>query len=166
MYEESSNSDSDFVSKSIINLKNNQILSLQDIATLLMKEIDVLKKLDIVKLEDADDLRNKNNVESRHDLTNTQLAVLKSTVLLLMKEIELLKKLETNFQEEYSDEDICLTREIQSIEISLIRNALVKAGGVQRKAAKSLGIKVTTLHEKIKRFKNLKIDLEDINFSN
>jgi DNA-binding NtrC family response regulator len=40
---------------------------------------------------------------------------------------------------------------VHHFEAALIRNALVKTGGRQRRAARLLGVKVTTLNTKIKR---------------
>ncbi|MBV9215046.1 MAG: hypothetical protein JO053_02630 [Acidobacteria bacterium] len=50
------------------------------------------------------------------------------------------------------DNGIDLAQEVQQFEISLIRSALVRTAGRQRKAAALLGIKPTTLHEKMKRY--------------
>lgn len=46
---------------------------------------------------------------------------------------------------------IDLTAEVQNYEASLIRCALMRTGGNQRRAARLLGIKCTTLNAKIKR---------------
>jgi len=46
-----------------------------------------------------------------------------------------------------------LAEEMRKLEISLICSALSKTAGNQSKAAKLLGIKPTTLHEKIKRLR-------------
>jgi len=45
-----------------------------------------------------------------------------------------------------------LTGEVQEFESGLIRCALTRTGGRQRRAAALLGIKPTTLHEKMKRY--------------
>jgi DNA-binding NtrC family response regulator len=45
-----------------------------------------------------------------------------------------------------------LQEEVQRYEIELIRSALQRTRGNQRRAAKILGVKVTTLNCKIKRF--------------
>src|SRR6185503_19288736 len=45
-----------------------------------------------------------------------------------------------------------LQEEVQRYEIELIKNALQRTRGNQRRAAKLLGVKVTTLNCKIKRF--------------
>jgi DNA-binding NtrC family response regulator len=47
---------------------------------------------------------------------------------------------------------IDLANEVQNYEASLIRCALMRTGGNQRRAARLLGIKITTLNAKIKRY--------------
>jgi DNA-binding NtrC family response regulator len=46
-----------------------------------------------------------------------------------------------------------LREEVQRFEAELIRSALVRTGGRQRRAARLLGMKVTTLNTKIKRYR-------------
>jgi hypothetical protein len=46
-----------------------------------------------------------------------------------------------------------LREEVQRFEAGLIRNALIRTGGRQRRAARLLGMKVTTLNTKIKRYR-------------
>ena len=48
--------------------------------------------------------------------------------------------------------DIDLADELHHFEIDLIKCALLRAGGNQRKAARLLNIKATTLYAKIKRY--------------
>ncbi len=48
---------------------------------------------------------------------------------------------------------ISLYDEVRRFETDLIRRALIRAGGNQRRAARLLGVKVTTLNTKIKRYK-------------
>ena len=45
-----------------------------------------------------------------------------------------------------------LTEEVRRFEAHIIRDALLQTGGHQSRAARLLGIKPTTLNEKIKRF--------------
>jgi DNA-binding NtrC family response regulator len=45
-----------------------------------------------------------------------------------------------------------LEDQVQRYEVDLIRYALIKTQGHQRRAAKMLGVKVTTLNAKIKRY--------------
>jgi len=54
---------------------------------------------------------------------------------------------------------INLPQEVLDYEISLIRNALVRTGGRQNQAAEELGLKATTLNEKIKRFGLLQMNV-------
>lgn len=49
-------------------------------------------------------------------------------------------------------DDLNLQNEVHRFEAELIRNALIETGGRQRRAAKLLGVKVTTLNTKIKRY--------------
>jgi DNA-binding NtrC family response regulator len=51
-----------------------------------------------------------------------------------------------------ADKSVDLASEVQQFEVSMIRSALVRTGGRQRRAAAILGIKPTTLHEKMKRY--------------
>ena len=46
-----------------------------------------------------------------------------------------------------------LHEEVQRFEIDLIRSALGRTGGNQTRAAQILGVKITTLNTKIKRYK-------------
>lgn len=86
-------------------------------------------------------------------LTNNQLSALESLAMLLLREVESLKNSEVRVNEGIKTNGISLYDEMQNFETGLIRSALIQAGGVQRKAAKLLGIKVTTLNVKIKRYK-------------
>lgn len=79
---------------------------------------------------------------ARHNLDN-----LREAALIVLKELETL----TNSQSE-PDRRLGLQEEVQRYEIELIRDALHKTRGNQRQAAKLLGVKVTTLNCKIKRY--------------
>jgi DNA-binding NtrC family response regulator len=48
---------------------------------------------------------------------------------------------------------IDLQAEVRRFEAELIRSALIQTGGRQRRAARLLGTKITTLNTKIKRYK-------------
>jgi len=78
----------------------------------------------------------------RHNLDN-----LREAALTVLKELESF----TNSQSE-PDRKLGLQEEVQRYEIELICNALQKTRGNQRQAAKLLGVKVTTLNCKIKRY--------------
>lgn len=49
-------------------------------------------------------------------------------------------------------ESFVLSEMVRDFEIKLIKTALLKTGGNQRQAASLLGVKVTTLHNKIKTY--------------
>lgn len=79
---------------------------------------------------------------ARHSLDN-----LREAALTVLKEVESL----TSNQPE-PERQLGLQEEVQRYEIELIRNALQRTRGNQRRAAKLLGVKVTTLNCKIKRY--------------
>ena len=56
------------------------------------------------------------------------------------------------FEEFYASRMVSLKEFLENIERSFILTTLEKTKGDQRKAAKILGLKYTTLHEKIKRY--------------
>ena len=94
-------------------------------------------------------------------LRKTQLSALESLASLLLKEIEFLK------QSEYrtrlllqNDKRINLYEEVQNFEKGMIRSALIHAKKVKKKAAVLLGVKVTTLNVKIKRY-NITFDASE-----
>ena len=87
-------------------------------------------------------------------LKKNQLTALESLASILLREIESLKRTEESAHYEIaSGSPINLYDEVQNFESSLIRSALIRAKGVQRKAAELLGVKVTTLNVKIKRYR-------------
>lgn len=83
------------------------------------------------------------------ELTEARIASLRVLAMSLLREIE---KLEEQNQEEALRE-VNLQQQVHAFEESLIRCALEKTGGRQRRAARLLGVKVTTLNTKIKRYK-------------
>ena len=87
----------------------------------------------------------------------------------LLREVESL----ASQQEPPTSQRLGLQEEMQRYESELIRDALQRTRGNQRRAAKLLGVKVTTLNCKIKRlglqqsatsqdFQDLNQDLQDI----
>ena len=79
--------------------------------------------------------------------SSIQLDNLREAALTLMREVESL----ASRQEPRDDQRLGLQEEVQRYESELIRHALQRTGGNQRRAAKLLGVKVTTLNCKIKR---------------
>ena len=75
---------------------------------------------------------------------------LKSLAILLLREVESLGNSSNGVGNKKGE--IILSDELVKIEIDFIRDALLRAKGNQRRAAKLLGTKVTTLNAKIKRY--------------
>src|ERR1044072_588284 len=103
----------------------------------------------------------------KSELARQNLDNLREAALTVLKELEAL----TNSQSE-PERQLGLQEEVQRYEIELIRNALQRTRGNQRRAAKLLGVKVTTLNCKIKRLglqqhasqdiQDLKQDIQEI----
>ena len=85
---------------------------------------------------------------------HNSLQAVKILVLALLREIEYLDDPTAGRTSELN-----LADEVRRFEIELIRSALLRTGGRQRRAARLLGIKVATLNAKIKRYQ---LDVADI----
>lgn len=97
---------------------------------------------------------NDHNVQSPSAMNN-RLEALKVLSQSLLREVEALKnnnKSESEVINEVRDGNIDLEKEVQKYEVELIRCALVRTGGKQRRAAKLLNVKISTLNAKIKRY--------------
>ncbi|HEX8493815.1 MAG TPA: helix-turn-helix domain-containing protein [Pyrinomonadaceae bacterium] len=77
-----------------------------------------------------------------------RIEALKKLTRQLLKEVKSLEESRTP----YSKSSIRLSEEVQRFEVDLIRCALTRTSGNQRRAARLLGIKATTLNSKIKRY--------------
>ena len=73
---------------------------------------------------------------------------LREVALMLLREVE---SLASRQEPQNGQQQLGLQEEVQRYESELIRHALLRTGGNQRRAAKLLGVKVTTLNCKIKR---------------
>ena len=80
-----------------------------------------------------------------------RIASLKVLAMTLLRQVE---SLETQMASD-SVPELNLQKEVHRFEAAIILSALAKTGGRQRRAAKLLGVKVTTLNTKIKRLKIL-----------
>lgn len=97
---------------------------------------------------------NEHNVQSQSSMHN-RLEALKVLSQSLLQEVEALKsnaKSKRDVIEDVRDGKIDLEKEVQNYEVELIRCALVRTGGRQRRAAKLLNVKISTLNAKIKRY--------------
>ena len=84
-------------------------------------------------------------------LKQNSLEALETLSLLVMREIEVLKIAQESFSFD-NERRISFEEAVQNFEVGLIRNALVQSDGNQTRAAELLGLKVTTLNMKIKRY--------------
>jgi DNA-binding NtrC family response regulator len=87
---------------------------------------------------------------------NYNLISLREAALTVLREVDSLTSRETNGNHKFG-----LQEEVQRYESELIRNALQRTRGNQRRAAQLLGVKVTTLNCKIKRL-GISIDEPDL----
>lgn len=83
------------------------------------------------------------------------LDTLREAAIMLLREVESLSRRQEPPQR------LALQEEVQRYEIELIREALQRTRGNQRRAAKLLGVKVTTLNCKIKRL-GIQAGLQDV----
>ena len=81
------------------------------------------------------------------DETCIRIKLLKVLTLTLLRELEYAERAQAGSAHEFD-----LQSEVQRFEAELIRSALVMTEGCQRQAARVLGMKVTTLHTKVRRY--------------
>jgi transcriptional regulator with GAF, ATPase, and Fis domain len=74
---------------------------------------------------------------------------LREVALTLLREVDSIR----SAQPPRTDRSVSLQDEVQRFEIDLIRSALERTNGNQTHAAQLLGVKITTLNTKIKRYK-------------
>jgi DNA-binding NtrC family response regulator len=91
------------------------------------------------------------NLKIRNHAAN-RLEALKTLTKLLLHEIESLAEAAPSKGEQAEEKAINLHDRVQRYEVTLICNALLECQGNQRKAAKKLGMKTSTLHAKIRRY--------------
>ena len=85
---------------------------------------------------------------------------LREAALTVLREVETLASRHQSNREQ----KLGLQEEVQRYEIELIKSALHRTRGNQRRAAQLLGVKVTTLNCKIKRF-GISVNEPDLNAS-
>jgi DNA-binding NtrC family response regulator len=93
-------------------------------------------------------LSGKNQEHDEGIVSRAGLGLVKELTMALLEELRAIEALETP---EFHDR-IDFNEEVRRFEIELIRAALIRTGGHQTRAANLLGIKLTTLHDKIKRY--------------
>ena len=93
------------------------------------------------------------------NMTLPNLNSLREAALTVLREVDSLTRRQPN-----GEQKLGLQEEVQRYEIELIKNALLRTRGNQRRAAQLLGVKVTTLNCKIKRL-GISIDGDDSDLS-
>lgn len=91
------------------------------------------------------------NLKNHNPIAN-RIEALQALAKLLLHEVESLAEISPTTTGQPRETEINLTEEVQRYEADLICNALLAANGNQRKAAKMLGMKNSTLHAKIRRY--------------
>jgi DNA-binding NtrC family response regulator len=84
----------------------------------------------------------------REILLRDGIKALSEIVRCLLTELESLERWSARAEEDFKFDD-----EVKQFEIALIRAALNRANGSQTRAAQMLGVKITTLNAKIKRYR-------------
>ena len=99
----------------------------------------------------ANELMNSENNETNDAATNIRLNSLRQAALTILDELESLK---VTAPESVSGQNVSLRLydEVRRFEVNLIKSALSRTGGSQTQAARLLGVKLTTLNSKIKRY--------------
>ena len=103
-------------------------------------------------MEAVSSISEQEELDSVQYLKENQLEALRSLAVLLLREVESMKKTPSDANGTLVENGSNLLERTQQYEVDLIRAALIKSGGSQRKAAKLLGTKETTLNVKIKRY--------------
>lgn len=80
---------------------------------------------------------------------NSSISLIKSLASTLLAEID---SLPGDNNHVFGSGAFDMYETVRDFEVKLIRTALLKTGGNQRQAASLLGVKVTTLHNKIKSY--------------
>ena len=93
------------------------------------------------------DLSIADTVTQNQVILDNRLSTLRNVALTLLREVESLRLTEPMRQR------VKLHDEVQRFEVELINSALSRSRGNQTLAAQFLGVKLTTLNSKIKRYK-------------
>jgi transcriptional regulator with GAF, ATPase, and Fis domain len=95
---------------------------------------------------------NKVFIDSIQSLKNQQLEAFKSLASQLQRQIEFIENIEDDMHRQLNDGEFRLDEAMKRIEIDIICAALINSRGVQKKAAQFLGLNLSTLNAKIKRY--------------
>jgi DNA-binding NtrC family response regulator len=93
-------------------------------------------------------IRQKETLPDNNISLQARLGLVKELTMALVDELKTLEYTDKNRSEEGFD----FNAEVRRFEIDLICRALRRTAGHQTRAARLLGIKLTTLHDKIRRY--------------
>jgi DNA-binding NtrC family response regulator len=97
--------------------------------------------------------KSRNGGSERPTSPDAQISSLKILALALLRRIENLERRTANNEAaDLEAANLNVRLEVRRFEAELIRSALTVTGGRQRRAARLLGMKVTTLNAKIRRY--------------
>jgi DNA-binding NtrC family response regulator len=78
---------------------------------------------------------------------------LRAVMMLMLREVESIEKaIEITVKMPMESNDYRLSEKLEQLEIDMIRCALIKTNGRQKPAAAMLGMKLTTLNAKMKKY--------------
>jgi DNA-binding NtrC family response regulator len=95
---------------------------------------------------------NTNSISPAQNFLENRVEAMRALATLMLREVESIEKTAPSKTDDFDENEFCLQTEVQRYEADLIRSALIKARGRQRQAARLLGVKVTTLNAKIKKY--------------
>jgi DNA-binding NtrC family response regulator len=98
--------------------------------------------------KDRNNFNENSEPKVARDSIEVQIGVLKEVALSLLRQLDVIKR----GTSQHAVEGKSLHDEVREFEIELINLALAKTHGHQRRAAGLLGLKVTTLNAKMKRY--------------
>lgn len=105
--------------------------------------------LTILEYEPETTMDMRDEAEAENAVLNNRIEALKTLALALLSEIGSLEKSRSREPEA----KLSLQEEVRRFEADMIRCALIRTGGRQRRAARILGVNAATLNAKIKRYR-------------
>jgi len=109
----------------------------------------MFEEISIDEVRTPNSLNDKPGTKITRDSIELQIGVLKEVAFSLLRQLDVIKLGRVS---EHAIGAKSLHDEVRDFEIELINSALARTHGHQRKAAGLLGLKVTTLNAKMKRY--------------
>ena len=103
----------------------------------------------ILEFTQRNPMADSDESNARDESLNNRIEALKTLALNLLRELEALEKSRMG----EGEAKFSLQEEVRRFEEDMIRCALIRTGGRQRRAARMLGMNAATLNAKIKRYR-------------